>query len=199
VLDCMADRGSGAGRRAGQDLPRSSADALLYPVNWHQVIEERNHEMDEAVASVLRQDPSKLDKVVAWIERRLADPDYSIHAKDSLKEWLDLIQHGGLPSVLEMLRDRSEKALRLRQSSPFAVTMPQDQRLRILSRHETLRPRARPAGVSRDHWRKRIHRHRKPVHPGQLSRRSERAAAVPDWLAYPCVPLRRAPASAFAT
>jgi hypothetical protein len=112
-----------------------------------QLIEERNHEMDEAVALVLRQDPSKLDMVVAWIERRLADPEYSIHAKDALKEWLDLIQHGGLPSVLEVLRDRNETALRLRQSSPFAIIMPQDERLRILSRYEALRPRARPAGV----------------------------------------------------
>jgi hypothetical protein len=103
--------------------------------------------MDEAVALVLQQDPSKLEKVVGWIERRLADPDYSVHSKDALGEWLELIQRGGLPAVLQMLRDRSEASLRLRQTSPFAVIMPQDERLRILSRYEALRPRARPAGI----------------------------------------------------
>jgi hypothetical protein len=84
---------------------------------------------------------------VAWIEQRLADPDYSLHSKDALTEWLDLIRSRGLPGVLETLADRSEEACRLRQSSPFAVLMPQDERQRILRRYESLRPRTHPASV----------------------------------------------------
>ena len=117
-------------------------------MNWHEVIDERALEMDRVVARELRADPSKLDRVVAWIERFLADPDYSVHSKDALTEWLDLIRTRGLPGVLAALEDRSEEGQRIRQSSPFAVIMPQDERRRILAHYEARRPRAHPAGVS---------------------------------------------------
>ena len=116
-------------------------------MNWHQLIEERSYEMHQVVADVLRRHPAKLDLVVAWIGERLADPDYSIHSKDALREWLDLIHARGLHGVLEKLADRSEDAFRMRHSSPFAVIMPQDERMRILRRYEALRPRTHPAGV----------------------------------------------------
>ena len=103
--------------------------------------------MDQVVARVLRADPAKLDLVVAWIERFLGDPDFSLQSKDALTEWLDLIKTRGLAGVLEVLDDRSEDACRMRQNSPFAVIMPQEERLRILRRYETLRPRTHPAGV----------------------------------------------------
>src|SRR5947209_8562154 len=103
--------------------------------------------MHQVVAEILRGDPAKLDMVVGWIEARLADPDYSIHSKDALQEWLDLIRARGVSGVLEKLADRSEDAFRMRHSSPFAVIMPQDERMRILRRYETLRPRTHPAGV----------------------------------------------------
>jgi hypothetical protein len=101
--------------------------------------------MDQVVVEVLRRDPAKLDRMVGWIEERLADPDYSVHAKDALREWLDLLRARGLPGVLQKLADRSEDASRMRHSSPFAVIMPQDGRARILRRYETLRPRATAA------------------------------------------------------
>ena len=116
-------------------------------MNWHRVIEERSYEMDQVIAGVLRREPAKLDAVVAWIEQRLADPDYSVHSKDALTEWLDLIRSRGLPGVLEKLADRGEDAFRMRQSSPFAIIMPQDERMRILRRYEARRPRTHPAGV----------------------------------------------------
>ena len=116
-------------------------------MNWHQLIEERGYEMDQVVGDVLRRDPNALDRVVAWIEERMADPSYSIHSKDALQEWLDLIRAQGLPGVLEKLADRSEDAYRMRHSSPFAILMPQDERMRILRRYEAFRPRTHPAGV----------------------------------------------------
>ena len=64
-----------------------------------------------------------------------------------MQEWLDLIRARGLPGVVEKLADRSEDAFRMRHSSPFAVIMPQDERMRILRRYEALRPRTHPAGV----------------------------------------------------
>ena len=116
-------------------------------MNWHQIIEERSYEMHQVVADVLRRNPTKLDLVVDWIEERLADPDYSVHSKDALQEWLDLIRTRGVPGVLDKLADRSEEGFRMRHSSPFAVVMPQDTRMRILRKYEALRPRTHPAGI----------------------------------------------------
>ena len=120
---------------------------ILQTVNWHQVIDERSFEMDQVVAAELRRDPAKLELVVDWIEKFLKDPDYSSHSKDGLREWLALIRERGLPGVLSKLGERSEDASRMRQSSPFAIIMPQDERLRILRKYEALRPRTHPAGV----------------------------------------------------
>jgi hypothetical protein len=116
-------------------------------MNWHEVIDERNYAMHQVVADVLRRDPAKLELAVAWIRRFLDDPAYDIHSKDALTEWLDLIAARGLAGVLEALADRSEEATRMRQSSPFAVLMPQDERQRILRKYEAYRPRTHLAGV----------------------------------------------------
>ena len=116
-------------------------------MNWHEVIDERNYEMDQVIADILRQDPSKLDLAVQWMDKFLADPNYSIHSKDALGEWRDLIRRRGVEGVLEVLCDRGEEATRMRQSSPFAVLMPQDKRKEILCRYEARRPRTHPAGV----------------------------------------------------
>ena len=140
-------------RRSGLRSPPANAlrigaeHGYLACVNWHEIIEERSFEMDQVVSDVLRRDPAKLDRVVDWIERRLVDPDYSVHSKDALAEWLDLIMARGLDGVLEKLADRSEDAFRMRHSSPFAVVMPQEERRRILRRYEALRPRTHPASV----------------------------------------------------
>jgi hypothetical protein len=85
-------------------------------------------------------------RVECWIQQRLADPDYSIHSIDALREWLDVIARRGIEGVIEVLEDRGENATRMRQSSPFAVLMPQDKRMKILRRYEALRTRTHPAG-----------------------------------------------------
>jgi hypothetical protein len=115
-------------------------------MNWHEVMDECALEMDRVIARELRADPAKLDLVVAWIRRFLDDPDYSDQNKDALTEWTEILRQG-LPRVLEALADESDEGQRLRQSSPFAVLMPQDERARILAKYEARRPRTHPAGV----------------------------------------------------
>ena len=115
-------------------------------MNWHNVIDERSLELHGVIARELRADPSKLGLVVAWIRRFLDDPDYSIHSKDALAEWMAIIEQG-LPRVLQALADDSEEGRRMRQSSPFAVIMPQHERARIFAKYEARRPRAHSAGV----------------------------------------------------
>lgn len=115
-------------------------------MNWHEVIDQRSLDLHRVVARDLRADPAKLDLVIAWIERFVDNPEYSPHARDSLTEWVAII-HQGLSKVLDVLEDDSEEGQRLRQSSPFAVIIPPEERARIFSRYEALRPRAYPAGV----------------------------------------------------
>ncbi|MGH7970974.1 MAG: hypothetical protein ACREIC_19815 [Limisphaerales bacterium] len=116
-------------------------------MNWHEVIDERNYEMHQVIAEILRTEPAKLDLAVAWIEKFISDPNYSVHSKDDLQEWLDVIRQRGIEGVLAVLGDRGEDSTRMRQNSPFAVLMPQEKRMEILRRYEARRPRAHPAGI----------------------------------------------------
>ncbi len=116
-------------------------------VNWHQVIDERSHEMHQVIAGILRHSPEKLVLVSEWIERKIKDPNYSDQNKDALQDWVDVIESEGLAGVLSVLDDRGEEATRMRQSSPFAILMPQDKRLEILKKYEARRTRAPLAGV----------------------------------------------------
>jgi hypothetical protein len=54
-----------------------------------------------------------------------------------MQEWLDLINSSSLEQVLEFLVDDSENARRLRQSTPFAEILTQEERRRILEKHES--------------------------------------------------------------
>lgn len=116
-------------------------------MNWHQVLDERSYEMHQVIADVLRCSPGQLALVTAWISRMLANPDYSEQNKDALREWSAVIQREGVRGVLAVLDDRGEEATRMRQSTPFAVLMPQDKRLEILDKYEARRTRASLAGV----------------------------------------------------
>lgn len=119
---------------------------IFHRMNWHDVIDDRSLELHGVIARELRADPAKLDLVVAWIRRFLDDPEYSEDNKDGLNEWMGIIRQG-LPRVLEALADGSGEGQRLRQSSPFAVIMPQEERAQIFDRYESRRTRTHPAGV----------------------------------------------------
>jgi hypothetical protein len=108
-------------------------------MNWHQVIDQRSHELHQVVADILRHQPGELASVVTWIETKLKDPRYSDDGKEALREWQDLIYQRGVTGVLSVLDDRTEEAVRLRQSTPFAILMPQDKREEIFRKYESLR------------------------------------------------------------
>ena len=108
-------------------------------MSWHVVIDERNYEMHQIIADILREDPAKLYLVIEWIEKFLSDPDYSASGKDALIEWRDVIETRGLQGVLDLLADRGEDATRMRHVSPFAPLMPQEKRLEIIRRYEARR------------------------------------------------------------
>ena len=115
----------------------------------HDLIDERLYEMHLVIARILRADPAGLTRAMVQMESRLIDPGYSESLKDCVREW-HAIASEGLVRVLEVLADRGEEGQRLRQNSPFAILMPQDERIRILkehAQHEPVRTGAHPAGV----------------------------------------------------
>ena len=116
-------------------------------MNGHETLDQKSYEMHQVIAHILREDPAGLTVALAWIEKLLSDPEYSIHSKDALTEWRDIIRSGGMDAVLAILEDRSEHGTRLRHASPFASLMPQDKRLEILRRHEARRPRTPSPGL----------------------------------------------------
>ncbi|HRQ90438.1 MAG TPA: hypothetical protein PLA50_16700 [Bacteroidia bacterium] len=118
-------------------------------MNSHRHIDERSYEMHQVIVRILRADPACLGLVAQQMDARLADPDYSESLKDCVREWRGIVA-GGLDRVLSVLEDRSDEGHRLRQNSPFAILMPQEERMRILRRyrqHEPVRTGAHPAGV----------------------------------------------------
>ena len=118
---------------------RGRSCELSFGMNWHQVIDQRSHELHQVVADILRHQPGELASVVTWIETKLKDPRYSDDGKEALREWQDLIYQRGVTGVLSVLDDRTEEAVRLRQSTPFAILMPQDKREEIFRKYESLR------------------------------------------------------------
>ena len=72
-------------------------------MSWHRILDDRSYEMHRVIAEILRGDPAKLDLAVAWIEKRIVDPEYSTRSKDALTEWLELIRSGGVNAVLAVL------------------------------------------------------------------------------------------------
>jgi hypothetical protein len=54
-----------------------------------------------------------------------------------MQEWLDLLNTSSLEEILELLVDQGENARRLRQSTPFAGILTQEERRRIVEKHES--------------------------------------------------------------
>lgn len=57
----------------------------------------------------------------------------SAGAKPSLQEWLDAL-NGPIDGVIELLTSRTERAIRLRQSNPFAGLLSISERNAIIRR-----------------------------------------------------------------
>lgn len=68
-----ASEASNRPNRPDRHLPLPAARSMMPVVNWHQVIDERNFEMDQVIVRSLRRDPTQLSRVELWIQERLSD------------------------------------------------------------------------------------------------------------------------------
>jgi hypothetical protein len=93
----------------------------------HRLAEERSVEYHRYIAERLRREPEILEmarqRVRSWLETSGHVPFYA-------RKWAEILE-GDLPSIQAFLIERSELAIELRQSTPFAGALPPEERWRI--------------------------------------------------------------------
>ena len=106
----------------------------------HDWIDERSRALGAAVGDHLKRDPSLVgrarEQLVRWETNAVANND--VRVLPVLREWQMLLDTLSLDHLIELLREDSTRAARLRQSSPFAGLLPDDERSAIFARYEAL-------------------------------------------------------------
>jgi excisionase family DNA binding protein len=111
-------------------IPRSEVDRILHPRLTRD--QERSLWLHRAVAGRLVTDPrSAMDKALDNIER-LAKTHRGTRAGGYVERWRSLL-HEGVDSVLDVLTSAAPEAIELRQNSPFAGVLSEDDRQACLS------------------------------------------------------------------
>ena len=109
-------------------------EGYTQPVRSHQWIDERSLALHTAVAAKLEARPELLDVAKQNLRRWL-----SLRPAAALREWQAILDRAPLGEVIDLLRARSADAARLRQSSPFAGILSQNERQSILDVYESRR------------------------------------------------------------
>ncbi len=103
---------------------------VFLPMNLHRLAEERSIAYHRVIANRLRLRPEVLDiareRVQGWMTASTAPPFYA-------RQWAERLA-GDLESIEAFLVDRSELAVELRQSSPFAGALSPVERWEIWRR-----------------------------------------------------------------
>jgi hypothetical protein len=102
-------------------------------VRDHRLIDERSLALAQAIADRLGLDPGLVALARANLERW--SKTCSPRARSSLQEWATVLD-GPLEGVIALLTGQDERAVRLRQSNPFAGALPQNVRNEIFLRFE---------------------------------------------------------------
>ena len=112
-------------------VPRHPGEQSTY--SSHRLLEARSLAMHELIARKIERDPALLDiarcNIQRWRDR------WKQEAPSWLNEWQELLKQPW-ERVAALITEPSERAARLRQSSPFAGVLTNGERWRI---HETFR------------------------------------------------------------
>jgi hypothetical protein len=99
----------------------------------HGRLDERSLAMHQLIAAKVQADPALLDKARENVRRWQADEG---SPKLALAEW-EQILIGSINQIVQFLVERSERATRLRQSSPFAGILTEAERQAIYESYST--------------------------------------------------------------
>jgi hypothetical protein len=103
----------------------------------HRRLEEQSLALHREIARRLRQNPDLLARVRERLSKDINSDRFSISLIDAMQEWFDFLNTSSVEQILEFLVDEGENARRLRQSTPFAGILTQEERRRILEKHES--------------------------------------------------------------
>lgn len=95
----------------------------------HRLIDERSLAFSRLIAGKLQTDPTLVQHARGNLDRWLRD--CSERSRPTLLEWRKLLD-GPLAELLSFLTSPEERAVRLRQSSPFAGLLTPEERWEIL-------------------------------------------------------------------
>ena len=109
--------------------PDSSAMLRVTRMKDHRLIDERSLAFSSLIAGKLRADPALVQHARVNLERWLRD--CSERSRPALLEWRALL-YGPLDELLSFLTSTQERAVRLRQSSPFAGLLTPEERWSVL-------------------------------------------------------------------
>ena len=97
----------------------------------HGHIDDRSLAFDQLTVEKLLADPGLVDRGLANIQRWLGTCSPAV--RPVLLEWQGLLE-GPLENLVEIMLSTDERAIRLRQSSPFAGALTPEERTSILKR-----------------------------------------------------------------
>lgn len=107
----------------------------------HDWIDERSRALGQATGEKLRANPSLVararERVTKWREDAAQRGDHGI--QPVLDEWCRLLDTLSVDALADLVGlDQSERAMALRQSSPFVGLLTEEERAAIMARFEAL-------------------------------------------------------------
>jgi DNA-binding transcriptional ArsR family regulator len=128
----------------GDQLGRLQSVTLLHgwiPVEWrgeeggpiltHEDLDRRARRLAQAIAALLLNDPSLVERAREWVDRRLAAADD--RAEHELDEWHRILSRLSVTQIQALLTEDTERADRLRQSLPFLDVLSASERAQLMS------------------------------------------------------------------
>lgn len=103
----------------------------------HRKLEERSLALHREIAQRIRSNPVLLNRVRERLAKDIESRRFSVSLTDAMQEWIDFLNSSSLEEIIDLLVDPGENARRLRQSTPFAGILSEEERRRILEKHES--------------------------------------------------------------
>lgn len=123
------------------EVPWEEVEILAgYPVSKTAPVSEggthsdrtgRARHVDRWIAGRVGKDPTLVPRARAHIQRLLEEGPGMAEA--DLREWMGILEHYSTPRLEDFLRSTSDRAERLRQSSPFFAVLSADERERLFA------------------------------------------------------------------
>jgi len=129
----MHDRAGGSAVPLEPGCPSASATPEPWSHPWHDQLGLRYH---RAIAEKIRVHSELRRIAVGNIDRWTARNDYPRSVVAALRHWRELLTTAPVAQLIAAMTDPSEHGHQMRQNTPFAGILTQDERRRIREEYE---------------------------------------------------------------